>query len=247
MYSSRLGPLLVAGLTLALPCLRAQAVADATGHWVGAIHAPFGDVNIEIDLAKNGKGQFAATFGNLMTDLRGLPLSDVAVEEKSIYLLLKANSGGGEFEGALSADGKAISGDFITTDGGFHVPFSLTRTGDPQMESLTGSAPIGKELEGAWKGTLDVDGTKTALVLRMSNEPGGTSFGTIVNASEGLEFSISNIIQKASHLTFELKAMKGVYSGEINAGGTALAGTYTQGTLVQPVIFRRANSANGKE
>jgi hypothetical protein len=38
------------------------------------------------------------------------------------------------------------------------MPFSLTRTGDPRIEAPATSAPIGKELEGIWNGTLDVNG-----------------------------------------------------------------------------------------
>ena len=116
-----------------LPFLRAQAAADPSGHWEGAIHAPFGEVNIEVDLAKNGAGAFVGTYGNPNDNLKGFPLANIAIEGRSVRMELKAN-GGGTFEGTLSADAKSIPGTFITAEGGFSVAFDLTRTGDAKME-----------------------------------------------------------------------------------------------------------------
>ena len=62
-----------------LPVLRAQTAADPSGHWEGAIHAPFGEINLEVDLAKNAEGVFAATYGNPKDNLKGFPLANVAI------------------------------------------------------------------------------------------------------------------------------------------------------------------------
>jgi len=229
--------LMAALLGSQLPLLRAQAAPDPSGHWEGAIHAPFGEVNIEVDLVKDAKGGFAATYGNPKDNLKGLPLADVAVEGKSVHLVLRAN-GGGAFEGKLSKDAKSILGVFITAEGGYSVAFDLTRTGDPIMELAPKSPPIGKALEGTWNGTMDVDGTQRRYVLTMLNRPDGASTGNIVNVDDGLEIPVSNITQKASSLTFE--AVGGTYSGALDADGTQLAGTYRQGTLALPLTFQRA-------
>ena len=124
---------LLVSLLLTVPSLLAQT-ADPSGHWEGAIQAPGKEVKIEIDLMKKD-GKLAGTFGAPEMNESGFPLSNLAAEGASITFELKASSGGGTFKGALAADGKSISGDFIT-DHGMSVGFSLTRTGDARVEAL---------------------------------------------------------------------------------------------------------------
>ena len=237
MSQSHRAAVLAALFASLLPALRAQAVADPSGHWEGAIHAPFGDVNIEVDLAKNGDGAFVATYGNPKDNLKGFPLADLAVQGKSVHLVLKAD-GGGAFEGNLSGDGRSILGVFITAEGGFSVAFDLARTGDAKIDLAPKSPPIGKELEGTWNGTMDVNGTQRQYVLTMLNHADGASTGNVVNVDDGLEIPVSNITQKASNLTFD--AVGGTYSGTLDPEGMRLAGTYRQGPLALPLIFHRA-------
>jgi hypothetical protein len=131
--------LLTAALLLSrASSLHAQTGVDPSAHWEGAIQAPNMEVKVEIDLSRNSAGKLAGTFSSQR--LKGFPLADVAVDGRSVRLLLKANSGGGTFEGMLSVDGKWLSGDFITAEGGFSVPFSLTRNGDARIAPPARSA-----------------------------------------------------------------------------------------------------------
>jgi len=220
-----------------VPSLLAQTAVDPSAHWEGAIQVPNMEVRVEVDLATNSKGKLAGTFSN--QSLKGFPFGDVAVNGRSVRLLLKAGSGGGTFEGTISADGKWLSGDFITAEGGFSVPFTLARSGDARIAPPARSAPIGKELDGSWNGTLEIGGRKQPLVLTMSNQQDGTSIGTIVSVDEGLEIPIG-ITQEASNLTLDVKAAGGTYIGALSKEGTELVGTYSQGALVAPLTFRLA-------
>jgi hypothetical protein len=196
------------------------------------------EVKIEVDLTKNSKGELAGTFGNPTQNLKGLPLSNCAVEGRSVRFQIKGAPGERTFEGALAADGKSMSGHY--TQSGYTMPFGLTRTGDPRIEAPARSAPIGKELEGTWIGTLDVGGKQVRLVLTMSNQPDGTATGSFVNVDEGLEIPITTITQKVSSVTLDVKAVGGSYSGALNPEGTELVGTLTQGPAVLPLTFRLA-------
>jgi hypothetical protein len=230
---------LIAALLL-LPArpLLAQTAVDPSGHWEGPIQVPQMEVKIEIDLAKNSKGELAGTFGNPGEKLKGLPLANVAVDGRAVTFELKAGSGGGTFHGEILAGGKSMSGSFVAKEG--TVPFSLTRTGDAQIEAPPKSAPIGKEMEGTWNGAFDVDGVQMRVVLKMSNQPDGTSTGSIASIDEGgIEVPVA-IVQKAANLTFIVKMTGGSYSGTLNAAGTELAGTYTTGQgIARPLTLRR--------
>ena len=123
---------LAAALLLSVAPLSAQT-ADPSGHWKGAVHAPFGDVNVEIDLAAADSGALVGTFTNPSEQINGLPLSNVVVEGRSVRLEIKTGTSGQMFKGQLSADGQSISGDFLMSV--YAVPFSLTRTGDARIEA----------------------------------------------------------------------------------------------------------------
>jgi hypothetical protein len=139
----------------------------------------------------------------------------------------------------VSSDGKIMTGDFTTAEGGFVVPVKLTRTGDAQVASVAKSAPIGRELEGTWKGALELEGKQLRIEVTMVNEADGAS-GTIVSRDgSGTEIPIV-MTQKESSVTIDVPAVSGSFAGRLNDARTELAGTWTQGGLSLPLTLRRA-------
>ena len=102
-------------------------------------------------------------------------------------------------------------------------------------------------MEGNWTGTLDVNGMQMRLALTTSNNPDGTATGDLVNVDEGLELPITAIVQKASAVAFDVRAIGGSFAGALNADGTELNGAFTQGSQSAPMTFRRASTAEGKK
>jgi len=230
--------LLITAALLVVPAssLRAGTAVDPSGHWEGTIQAPNMQVRVEIDLAKNGKGELAGTFGEPAQGVKGLPLSTVTVEGESVRFVVKGGPDPATFQGKLSADGASMSGD--VAQAGYSIPFTLTRTGDARIAPVPKNAPIGKELEGSWNGALDLDGKPMRLVLKMSNQPDGTASGTIVSPDgSGVEVPIA-ITQKASSVTIDVVSVGASFAGVLNAAGTELVGTWTQGTSSLPLTFR---------
>ena len=227
--------LLVAAL-LIVPAspLRAQAVADPSGHWEGSIQVqPNIAIKVEIDLAKNARGEFAGTFGQPDQGVKGLPLSTVAVESRSVRFVVKAGAQPATFTGTLAADGTSIAGD--AAQGGYSIPFTLTRTGDAKIAAAPRNAAIGKELEGTWQGALDVNGAGMRLIVKMANLPDGTAGGTIVSPDgSNVEIPIG-ITQKAASVTIDVAAVGGSFVGVLS--GVELAGTWTQGPSSLPLTL----------
>jgi hypothetical protein len=234
--------LVLSALVLApLALLRAQSAVNPSGHWEGSVQVPDNPVKVEIDLAKNAKGELGGTVNNVTENVQGIPLTSVSIDGKTIRIVIKSGNAPGAFDGVLSDDGKTITGNYNTDEGGYSIPFSLTRTGDAKVEAPPSkSPPIGKELEGIWNGTLDVAGTRKRLVLTMSNQPDGSSTGNIVSLDAGgVEIPIS-IAQKGTSVTVDVKMVNGSFTGTLSADGTALVGTWTQGALVLPLTFTHA-------
>src|SRR5437868_3364134 len=152
--------------------------ADPSGHWEGSVQATTMDVKIEVDLVKNTKGDLTGTLSSIDQKVKGLPLSNLAVDGNTVSFQVKGVAGQRLFKGSLSADGRSITGDY--TQGDHSMPFLLTRTGDARIEAAVKNAPIGKELEGKWSGTLEVDGKQSRLVLTMFNQSDGGATGSVV-------------------------------------------------------------------
>jgi len=217
--------------------LRAQGATDPSGHWQGAIHIPNQEIGIELDLAKKPNGDAVATFTGV--NITGFPLSDIVFDGAAVSFKLKVD-GGGAFSGKVSADGKTMSGEFTTNAGGYTLPFDLARSGDAKFDPPARSPRIGKELEGTWAGTLDVNGVPMRISLTLANQPDGSSIGTMANLDQGpVEIPVSAISQTASGVTIDVKIVNGSFTGTLNAEGTSLAGTWSQRTFTGPLIFQK--------
>jgi hypothetical protein len=215
-----------------------ETARDPSGHWEGTVSAPSGEVRIEVDLARSAAGDLAGTISQPAQKVKGLPLASVTVDGSAITFEIMARSGGGTFMGDLLGDGKSMSGSFVAQAG--TVPFSLTRTGDARIEAPPKSAAIGKEMEGIWNGTLDVEGKQSRIVLKMSNQPDGTSTGSLASLDEEIEVPVA-ITQKAASLTLDVKAIGSSYSGVLDQARTELVGTYTtQSGVALSLTFRRS-------
>ena len=221
--------------------LLAQAALDPSGHWTGAIHVPpfngasAREIGIDIDIARTAGGALEATFSQAAQNIKGLPLGKVTLEGKSVSFELKAN-GGGLFKGTL-ADAKTMSGEFVTSEGGYTIPFDLARTGDAQIPAAPKSAAIGKELEGTWSGTVEFGGKQERLVLKLTNRADGTSAGTILDLDgSNVDIPIA-VTQKAASVTVEVSSVSASFTGVLN--GNELTGTWNQGPLTLPLTFTR--------
>jgi hypothetical protein len=224
--------------------LSAQTTTDPSGHWDGGIQTPEMSISIQVDLTRNSAGQLAGTISVPPQNLKGLPLVIESAEGRTINFRFKGAPGNRLFQGVIAEDCASISGDFIQS--GYSMPFTLSRQGAAEIEAPIRSAAISKELEGPWSATLEgnyQNGIPRKIFLTLSNQPDGTSTGSVFNPGDGLEISIAAITQNASSVTLDLRAVSGSYSGKINPEGTELVGTFIQGTAVLPLIFRRAPPA----
>jgi len=230
--------LLAALLLLPASPLRAQTAIDPTGHWEGTLQIKDAMMAIELDLTKNAKGELAGTFGQPAQQVKGLPLSSIAVEGRTVTILLKGGPEPTTFTGTVSADGRTMSGD--AAQGGHSIPFTLTRTGDARIAAAPKNAPITKALEGTWNGALEVGGTQMRLIVKMANQPDGTAAGTAASPDgSAVEIPIG-ITQKGSNVTIEVISVGASFVGVLNEAGTEITGTWTQASNTLPLTLRHA-------
>jgi hypothetical protein len=217
----------IAGLGLAF-----QAGGTAAGHWTGTITGP--ELAVEVDLAPKGADAWHGTISIPSQGTKGIPLSEVSVKGTAVTFAIPGAPGNPRYAGTLSADGKTITGDFMQS--GATLVLTLTRQGEPKFEVPQKSTPITKELEGSWEGSLDVKGQILRLVLKLANGANGAT-GVLVSLDQNsVEIPVATVTQQGSRLTLLVTMIGGTFDGELKGG--ELAGTWTQGPLNLPLVFK---------
>jgi hypothetical protein len=216
----------------------AQAPAvDPSGHWEGTIQTPDTPMPVEIDLTKNSKGVFSGTFAQPGQAVKGLPLSSVDVEGRTVRFVLKASAQASTFVGEVSADGKTMTG--TVTQAGASAPFTLTRTGDARIAAPPKSAAIGREIVGTWYGALDLKDRQMRVVLTLANHPNGTATGTIMSPDgSGVDIPLA-ITHKGTDVAITVPSVGITFTGVSKPDGSEMTGTWTQGDVSLPLTFRR--------
>jgi len=223
---------LFAAVLLVSPRWAAAQQGAPAGHWEGSFTGPNGDVAVQVDLSVNAGGAFVGMLAT--SEVQGLPLSHVSVEGRVVRFDIP--SAGARFSGTLAADDKSIAGEFVNPAGA--APSVLTRTGDARIARPITGAPISRELEGSWNGILEVEGRKKRLVLKINNQPDGTSIGTIISLDDdSIELPVT-LVQDGRRLTVGVELVGGVYVASLT-GTNELAGTYTEKGNQFPLTFRR--------
>ena len=228
---------LVAALTLLIASLAAAQApppaSAAAGHWTGTIEGP--GIAVEIDLGPLKADQWRGTISIPSQGTKGIPLSEVVVKGGKVEFAIKGGPGDPRFTGQQSADGKTLAGTFM--QGGASLPLTLTRSGDAQFEPPVKNARASKELLGAWEGTLDVKGTMLRLALTVANGADGATGRVVSLDQNNFEIPLGKITEKGAQVTFGVPMIAGAFEGELKGG--ELAGTWTQGPLKLPLVFKR--------
>ena len=228
--------LVVSLVALAASPAAAQRPADPSGHWEGTITAPMGQIDFEVDVVRDASGTLVATYGQKATAVRGLPLTNVTLDGRTLtFVLFDGGPGGGSFKGELLGDGKTISGEVRATMGS--APFMLYRTGEAVMLPAVKNAAVGAGLVGTWTGSLDVGGNQIGLILTIANRPDGTASVLVAQASRpGMQVDAA-LKENGRSVSFEVPATSGAWSGTLD--GDSMTGTWTQSGGSLPLTFTR--------
>jgi len=231
------GTVALALVVIPAPVATAQAPADPTGHWEGTITAPMGQIDFEVDVARDASGTLVATYGQKATGARGLPLTPVSLEGRTFtFVLFNGGSGGGAFKAEILPDGKTMSGEALAPIGS--APFMLYRTGDARMPAAIRNTAVSAALEGRWTGSLDVGGTQIGLVLTIANRPDGTASVLIAQAAQPNAQVDAALKENGKAVSLEVPATSGSWAGTFD--GESLAGNWTQPGGSLPLTFTRS-------
>jgi len=226
-------------LTSALAC---SAADNAAGRWEGSIKIPGQELAAIIDLEQPQGKDWIGSIIIPGLDVKGAPLTDIAVADTGISFTIKGalaseRTGQSKFQAHLSGADQ-LSGDFLAA--GNTAPFSLKKTGPPQVELPRQSTEVSRELEGEWKGDFELNGYPRHVTLTLRNQPsGGASAQLVIVGKRTTNAPIDLVTDEKGFLTIESHEIGITYEGRLKKETGEIKGMFTLGPFELPSILRR--------
>lgn len=110
--------------------------------------------------------------------------------------------------------------------------------------SLFAAVSFAEDITGDWNGTLHANGGELRLVLHLSKNPQGGFTATLDSVDQGANgIPVSSARLENSKLSLDVQAVQGTYAGTVNAQGSEISGTWTQGGMTLDLDFHRGGIA----
>jgi len=210
--------------------------ADPNGRWEGAVQIPGMEQRLIIDLARAADGKWNGSAILPGLGVKGASLADVSIKGADVSFSVKGALGNPKVTGHLVAN-DSLTGEF--TQSGNTAPFSLQKTGPPQVELPRPATPVTKPLEGEWRGNLDLAGNPLRAKLTLTPGTAGTTAQFIVGNKKDTNLPVSFVTQEGVWLTVEVREFGISYEGRFHPDKNEIEGVFVQSGLEFPLVFHR--------
>ncbi|HZU24362.1 MAG TPA: hypothetical protein VFA04_02510 [Bryobacteraceae bacterium] len=188
-----------------------------------------------IDLARSNGGTWVGSAILPGFDVAGVQLSDIAIQGSDVAFAIKGALGGVRIHGHLTPGG-AFTGDF--EQAGNQAPFTLHRTGPPQVEPPRQSAAVAKEMEGAWEGDMMFIDHNVHVRLSLANRADGHGSAKLdLKGRREVHLDVPLVTQESDLLTLEIPDQYLIYDARY--GGGEISGTWQQGPYEAALVLHR--------
>jgi hypothetical protein len=215
--------------------------SDLQGYWKGILGR---DLHVRFKIAAQKDGSFRAEFDNPDQGYNGQPVN-VLYEPPSVILMLMGEDGA--FDGELDESKTNLSGTWAY--GKIRVPVSFSRADpeeDRKFEVLKDySYSREDELQGHWKGDLEVQGKKARVALDIAKLPDDLFTASMTSMDLMLTGDVpaSTVRYTAPKLHLRWKSFGIVFDGSLENG--KLRGAVLLGFKKIPLILERAQTIKG--
>lgn len=101
-----------------------------------------------------------------------------------------------------------------------------------------GAGPVGE-----WLGALEVGAAKLRLGLHVEAKPEGGLGAVLDSLDQGAKIPVDSVLFEGGTLRLGMPAIGATYEGRLNAEGSTLEGTWSQGGRALPLTFERRSEA----
>ena len=215
----------------AAPTLAADPKLE--GDWEGSLKVtPEISLRLVYHIKKDGAGKYTATMDSPDQGAKGLKVDSVKYAKGEATLTSKDLMA--EYVGKPSADGKSIDGTYTQAGKGF--PLKLA----PAV------AVVAAKPDMIWEGKLTANaGLEMRIVLNVFKAKDGKLTGTMDSPDQGVSgLKVDSVTITKDKLTFEVKLIKGEFSGELNDAKTEAKGDWTQLGNKLPLTLKKTDKVS---
>jgi hypothetical protein len=211
----------------------AQQRPALSGEWEGAVQIPGYELRVVIDLVQKDQ-EWVGSLTAPQFGVKGGALSAIAVKENDVEFKFK---GAATFKGHLEKNGE-LKGEY--KQGGNSAPFVLNRVSAAHVDFPEFSTAISKDIQGDWKGVVQLPNSTINLILRLPI--GGTATtpgGQLVVVDSGNAITMTLWKQEGSRI-FALFDSGISYDGEFDKDTAEITGSIRTGPVEVPLSLHRS-------
>lgn len=205
------------------------------GAWEGAMHFHWGALlrtqRVVLRVFKLN-GSYHALIDQIDTGARNLPATKFDVGRRSVSFELGS---GFSYRGELSRNATEITGRWKWPGGFYSQPLTLTRTNTPDavpepLAAVDYTPRPDSDLQGFWKGTLQLEKTSLRLHLKISGPSRGTFRAELdsIDQPPVTPLAATTVSYQRPRLRIWFQGIGAVFYGELNYAGSEIRGGWSQ-------------------
>lgn len=211
---------------------RAQAKPNIAGDYAGVL----GPLHLKLHLKVDAAGGITGTLDSTDQGANGIPCADFHLDGQALTFSVPAVHGA--WKGAVSADGKTLTG---TWDQGNPMPLVFT------SDTFVPAAKPAR-VDGVWLGTLQAGSASLRIQLHVKSDNAGREFGSLDSLDQhAMGLDCTKVAFSGDDFSFEVPAVTGHYAGQLSADGNMLSGAWSQnGKSLLLTLTRQASEIAAK-
>jgi hypothetical protein len=202
------------------------------GDWQGTLSTGPVELKVVLHLAADGQGGFKASLDSPDQGAKDIPVASARFADAS--LTFQVPPIGGSYTGKADASLKTISGTW--SQGGVSAPLNFTRF---VAAAAKPRVPKPSDIDGDWDGTLALPGANLRIVIHIATFEDGMTATLDSPDQNAFGLQAASITRTGTKLQFVMRQIGGEFTGTLDAGLTAIDGTFTQLGNSLPLVLKR--------
>jgi hypothetical protein len=202
------------------------------GDWQGTLSAGPVELKVILHLTADGQGGFKASMDSPDQGAKDIQVSSVRFADSTLTFQVPAI--GGSYTGKADAALKTITGSW--SQGGMSAPLTFTRF---VAAAAKPRVPKPSDIDGDWNGTLALPAASLRIVVHIATFEDGMTATLDSPDQNAFGLPAASITRTGTKVQFVMKQIGGEYSGTLDAGLTAIDGTFTQLGNSLPLVLER--------
>ena len=233
----------IIALLLCVPLLARGAANSPEGRWEGPVAIPGNEVQVVIDLARDGTGAWTGSIILQGLGVKGAPLANLAVDDGDIAFdvgdrFRSPTHGAMAFAAHLTAAG-VMAGEM--RQGGNVAKLDLKRTAPAQVEPAPRSTAVGRDLADQWTGEFELGGYPRHVTIALENHAGAAATARfVIVGKQTNDIPVDLVTEDGNFLRVESLANHIAFEGRYDKASGELRGIVDLGFAERPLVLRRS-------